>query len=190
MSALRRSITGVLFVLMCVAVPLSAHTDAPQTMASYFAGPVVVVDTTAKTTGVALTKDPTTAVLWSLLFPGLGQLYVESYWKVPLFSGVALGSAGFFIWNNNKYQDAQDRYDQAVADSAASSVISSLKREKEYYRDNRDLSGGIFLLTYILAAVDAYVGAHLHDFSVDDDLTLQLLPTRQGGVAACMVARF
>jgi|GEM_PF-418162 len=167
-----------------------AGTDVPQTMASYFAGPIVAADSSVPTTAPALTKDPTTAVLWSLLFPGLGQFYVESYWKIPLFGGVALGSTGFFIWNNNKYQDAQGRYDQAVADSALSNVISSLKREKEYYRDNRDLSGGIFILTYILAAIDAYVGAHLHDFSVDDNLSLQLTPTRQGGVAACMVARF
>lgn len=190
MSSLTRFIGVAALFLVCSIGSARAGTDVPQTMASYFAGAPVAADSSAPTTTPALTKDPTTAVIWSLLFPGLGQIYVENYWKAPLFGGVALGSAGFFIWNNNKYQDAQGRYDQAVADSTASSVISSLKREKEYYRDNRDLSGGIFILTYILAAVDAYVGAHLHDFSVDDNLSLQLIPTRQGGVAACMVAHF
>jgi len=162
----------------------------PSTVASYFAGSIVHADSSVPRTEPVLTKDPTTAVLWSLLFPGLGQLYVESYWKVPLFGGAAIGSAGFFIWNNSKYQTAQSEYDQAVADSASSNIISSLKREKEYYRDNRDLAGGIFILTYVLAAVDAYVGAHLHDFSVNDDLTFELAPTRRGGIAACMIARF
>ena len=39
-------------------------------------------------------KSPLNAVLYSFIFPGSGQLYVESYWKAPL----AAGAAGFFIY--------------------------------------------------------------------------------------------
>jgi len=49
---------------------------------------------------------------------------------------------------------------------------------REVYRDNRDLSGLVFLVTYALAAVDAYVGAHLYDFDVDEDVSLGIGPTR------------
>lgn len=181
---------GCLTTLLCTSAVHARCGTLQPTLASRFATPLPVLDSVQKRSDTVLTKDPTTAVLWSLLFPGLGQLYVESYWKIPLFTGAAAGTIGLFIWNNSKYQDAQQRYDDAVASGASSTVISSLQREKEYYRDNRDLSGGIFVLTYVLAAVDAYVGAHLYDFNVNDDLTVRVVPTTLGGVTASMAVRF
>ncbi|MGA1415206.1 MAG: DUF5683 domain-containing protein, partial [Candidatus Kapaibacteriota bacterium] len=35
-------------------------------------------------------KSPTLAIAYTALFPGLGQVYVESYWKAPIAAGAAL----------------------------------------------------------------------------------------------------
>ncbi|MBI2794416.1 MAG: hypothetical protein HYX66_07195 [Ignavibacteria bacterium] len=124
------------------------------------------------------TKNPTTAVLLSLPLPGLGQLYNEQYWKVPIFTGACTVTAVLFFKNNTDFNNTTILYEKAVAEEANPAVIDRLFRQKEAYRDNRDLSAFVFITTYILAAVDAYVGAHLYSFDVGDDLSVNLGPTR------------
>lgn len=114
-------------------------------------------------------KNPSTAIYRSLIFPGLGQLYVEQYWKVPIFAGGA-GTLIYFIMDNHvKYRDAADAAD-LIADKN-SYEYQRARLEREYYRDNRDMSGFYLLAVYLLATIDAYVGAHLYDFDVSDDLS-------------------
>lgn len=129
------------------------------------------------TTAPPLSKNPTTAVLMSLALPGLGQYYNEQYWKIPLFTGTCGVTAYLFFYYNSKYNQTAGLYDKALDQGAGSDVLASLKSQREAYRDNRDLSGVVFLSAYILAAVDAYVGAHLFDFEVSDDLSVRLGPT-------------
>ena len=42
------------------------------------------------------------------------------------------------------------------------------RREREFYRDNRDVNIAYFIGVQILSMIDAYVGAHLFDFDVDN----------------------
>jgi len=118
-----------------------------------------------------MAKSPTTAVLLSLLLPGAGQFYNESYWKVPLFLSGTGVLTYLIIDNNIKYNDEQKKYD-LMDDNDANR--SRQKIVKEFYRDQRDQDAFYLLGVYILATVDAYVGAHLYDFNVSDDLTLKL----------------
>ncbi|MFH1050828.1 MAG: DUF5683 domain-containing protein [bacterium] len=118
-----------------------------------------------------MAKSPTKAVLFSLLLPGLGQYYVESYWKIPVFVGGTGVLTYLIIDNHNNFiaeQEKWEKMDDNDPNKSRSKVI------KEFYRDQRDQD--IFYLSgvYILAAIDAYVGAHLFDFNVSDDLTLKL----------------
>lgn len=144
----------------------------------------------ASDTTSVMTKDPTTAVLLSLPLPGLGQWYNEQYWKIPLFTGTCGFTAYLFFKNNADFNETSDLYDQAVAEGEDPTVISRLFDQKEVYRDNRDLAGVIFLGAYILAAVDAYVGAHLYDFNVNDDLSLGIGPSRIHYAALNLRVRF
>ncbi|GMV53491.1 MAG: hypothetical protein D8M52_06035 [Chlorobi bacterium] len=132
--------------------------------------------TAAETDTVQLTKDPTTAVLYSLALPGLGQYYTQDYWKIPLFTGVCATTIVLFFYNNNQYNTEAAAYNEAVAGGLSSAVIANLKQRREAFRDNRDISGAVFLTAYVLAAVDAYVGAHLYDFDVSDDLSVNIRP--------------
>ncbi|MBC8124968.1 MAG: hypothetical protein H7X70_04475 [Candidatus Kapabacteria bacterium] len=125
-----------------------------------------------------MSKNPTTAVIYSLCLPGLGQVYTETYWKVPLFTGTALVTGWLFFRNNADFNNTSDLYDQALASGNNPGATALLLRQREAFRDNRDLAGVIFLLTYGLAAVDAYVGAHLYDFDVSDDVSMGIGPSR------------
>lgn len=125
----------------------------------------------------ALSKSPTTAVVYSLVLPGLGQAYVGSYWKVPLFTGTCAIAAWQFFRNNADFQAVSTQYDVAVAAGETSRVTNQLFARREAFRDRRDMSGVIFLVAYGLAAVDAYVGAHLYDFDVSENLSLGVGPT-------------
>ncbi|MCO6466894.1 MAG: hypothetical protein J5I53_09790 [Bradyrhizobiaceae bacterium] len=141
-----------------------------------FIGRTTCLASPSDTTAPPLTKNPTTAVLLSLALPGLGQYYTEQYWKIPLFTGTCGTTAFLFFYNNQKFNEYSRSYDAAVAEGASSTVVATLRSKKESYRDNRDLSGVIFLTAYVLAAVDSYVGAHLFDFDVSDDVSLGITP--------------
>jgi TM2 domain-containing membrane protein YozV len=108
-----------------------------------------------------MTKSPWGAVLRSAIFPGLGQFYNESYWKIPIVWG-ALGYLGY-LWNdsNNNYKKYRDLF------SANNNQIYLNLRE--HYKDQRDLNAVFIGLTYFLNLVDAYVDAHLFDFDVSED---------------------
>jgi len=138
---------------------------------------VVIQKDAGPTKEETLTKSPWTALWRSFLLPGLGQIYVESYWKAPIFM-VATGTCIYFIvWNNSQYQQYQQEYDDLKAsDPGNTSDLDKLSSQKEFYRDNRDKSYFFLGITYIVAAVDAYVGAYLFDFEIDDDLSLRLAP--------------
>lgn len=125
-----------------------------------------------------LTKSPTTAVVYSLLLPGAGQLYNEQYWKIPIFTGTAAVTAVLFFSNNTSFNNADVAVTAAQESGASAFEIARLQRQRESFRDARDVSGLIFVVTYALAAVDSYVGAHLYDFSVNEDLSLGLGPSR------------
>lgn len=110
-------------------------------------------------------KSPSGAILRSIVFPGWGQLYNESYLKAGAFSIAAVSVTSIIVWNDGKFSDAQTRYDGL---SATDPLKERTFKEKEFYRDQRDVAGLWLLGVYALAAVDAYVGAHLFNFDVSD----------------------
>jgi len=114
---------------------------------------------------------PNGAIWRSLVLPGWGQLYVESYWKAPIFFGGAATLTYLIFYNHSNYADYADKLDNMELTDPNYTIT---KLWREYYRDNRDMSGFYLLAVYVLATVDAYVGAHLYGFEVSDDLSLNL----------------
>ncbi len=114
---------------------------------------------------------PNGAIWRSLVLPGWGQLYVESYWKAPIFFGGAVTLTYLIFYNHSNYADYADKLDNMELTDPNYTIT---KLWREYYRDNRDMSGFYLLAVYVLATVDAYVGAHLYGFEVTDDLSLNL----------------
>jgi len=123
---------------------------------------IAIQDTTPTNSDIfVMQKSPWGAVARSAIIPGWGQIYNESYWKAPVVWGVM----GWFVYswidNNNKYIDYKNLYSQ---------TSESLYRDyRDFYRDQRDEFAIYLVLTYFLNLVDAYVDAHLFDFSVDEN---------------------
>lgn len=113
-------------------------------------------------------KSPLGAVLRSAVLPGLGQIYNESYWKVPVVWGF-LGYYGYeWIRQNNNYHDYIGWYKEALSGQRPGNP-ANYKRNRDFYRDQRDLFAIYMGITYALNLLDAYVDAQLFDFSVDED---------------------
>lgn len=146
-------------------------------------------------TKVEFSPDPTKAVWFAALFPGLGQVYNRRYWKLPIVVGGYLGLAYATSWNNGMLRD----YTKAYADlldndpdtrSYMDLFAPSVKEEnldkvwlqnvinsrKNYFRRNRDLCIICMIGVYLLAMVDAYVDASLSHFDITPDLTVDLSP--------------
>lgn len=106
-------------------------------------------------------KSPWGAVLRSAILPGFGQIYNESYWKLPIIWGFA----GWFIYNwsdlNKLYKDNQVLYQI--------NNQSIYKIRRDFYRDQRDKFAIYLGLLYFINLVDAYVDAHLFDFYIESN---------------------
>jgi hypothetical protein len=135
---------------------------------------------------------PRRAVLYSLACPGLGQAYNKRWWKIPIVAG-AFGTVTYFALTNHL---AMQRYVSALRARAASDSLpllndpysglsdQSLRRFRDFYRGNRDLTIIIGVACYALTAVEAYVDAHLRHFTVSDNLAYAVRPLNPVGWVA------
>lgn len=114
-----------------------------------------------------MSKSPMGAVLRSALIPGWGQIYNESYWKAPIVWGILGYFVYYWIDNNNLYKDYRDLFSESLETSTSGNLI--YKRNRDFYRDQRDQFAVYIGLTYFLTLVDAYVDAHLFDFDVSEN---------------------
>ena len=130
---------------------------------------------------------PAKAAFYSAILPGLGQAYNKRYWKIPLVYG-ALGTGVYFYINNtqkyNRYRDAYKsrlagfETDEFYYDTQGNKLTSprvttdGLQRGQKFYRRNRELSLLVLIGMYALNIIDANVDAHLLQFNVDENLSL------------------
>ena len=152
-------------------------------------------------TPVSFKPNPKKAVVYSAIFPGLGQIYNRKYWKLPLVYGGFMGFVYAVTWNNKNYRDYSEAYLHIVTDDPAkpdtwhsswknfvpagrdpkdyisnANFRSNLKSGKDYYRRYRDLSIILTVAWYFLCIADSYVDAQLFDFDISSDLSLHLEP--------------
>ena len=121
------------------------------------------------------------ATIMSAILPGLGQVYNNKYWKVPIvYAGLA--GFGYMFWFNNDQYNVARKYLKAEYDSDTATVNDSglsgtqLLTYKGKYRKRRDIGAIGILAVYVLNIIDANVDAHLRTFDVSDDLSIQIRP--------------
>lgn len=150
----------------------------------YFIGDAAVNYTTNE---VSQVKKATTL---STIFPGAGQIYNKSYWRVPIVIGGLASTIYTIDWNNRGYQRFKtayslkidyeknpSKYPNGAPDEFRGAYTSSfLKNLKDSYRRNRDLCIILTAGVYLLNIIDAHVDAHLQDYDISDDLTMNLEP--------------
>lgn len=121
---------------------------------------------------------PSKAAFYSAVLPGLGQAYNQSYWKIPvIYAG--LGTSIYFFTTNNtefhKYRDAYKRRLAGYTDDPYQGRLSDagLVEAQKRFRRNKELSIFAAVIIYALNVVDANVDAHLRQFNVSENLSLQ-----------------
>jgi hypothetical protein len=132
---------------------------------------------------------PSKAAFYSAVFPGLGQIYNKRYWKAPIVWGVMGGSIYAYTWNNDQYKRFRTAFKRRQAgftddefwDINGDGVFpdldnSRLENQQERFQQDRDLWLVISIAMYALNIVDANVDAHLKQFNIDDDLSLEFEP--------------
>lgn len=123
---------------------------------------------------------PGKATLYSLLVPGLGQIYNHETWKLPLYWGIIAGGAHFYSLNRTNYLRYQRIYREMTDDDDSNDGPISAERAlyfRNVYRRYRDYSILVIAAGYLLQVIDANVFSYMHDFSVSDDLALKVAPT-------------
>ena len=124
------------------------------------------------------TPDPGRATIYSILLPGLGQIYNGEYFKVPIYWGCLLGSAHFWVTNNTNYVRFKRIHNEATTDPNYTGSISgeTAKWYRDEYRRYRDYSILATVAFYLLQVIDANVFAYMHDFEVTEDISMRLEP--------------
>lgn len=144
---------------------------------------------------VTFNPDPTRAVWFSALFPGLGQVYNRRYWKLPIIVGGYLGLGYATSWNNGMLKDYTRAYADIMDNDPSTNsymdffspntkeedldrtwLTNILQSRKNYFRRNRDLCIISMVGIYLLAMVDAYVDASLSHFDITPDLSIDVTP--------------
>ena len=150
----------------------------------YFIGDAAV---NYSTNEVSQVKKATTL---STICPGAGQIYNKSYWRVPIVIGGMASTIYTVDWNNRGYKRFKtayalrvdydknpDKYPDGAADEFRGAYSATfLKNLKDSYRRNRDLCILLTAGVYMLQIIDAHVDAHLQDYDISDDLTMNLEP--------------
>ncbi len=122
--------------------------------------------------------NPGRATLYSALLPGLGQIYNGELFKVPIYWGCLLGATHFLMNNNTNYKRFKRIHNEASMENNSSPISAeTAKWYRDVYRRYRDYSIVATALFYFLQVIDANVFAYMHDFEVNDDISLNLEPT-------------
>ena len=147
--------------------------------------------------------DAIKAVWLGAIFPGAGQIYNRSYWKLPIVYGAFMGCGYAIGYMQNRYSNYKTAYLDLYIDSQAGTVtddasksyiavlpngytlsdvggsstwMNTLKNRQSTFRRYRDYSILAVVVAYALSLIDAYVDAQLFDYDISPDLSINLEP--------------
>ena len=127
---------------------------------------------------------PTKAAFYSAILPGLGQAYTGKYWKIPIVYGALGTGIGIAIWNQRNFNEVRENFKNRLlgintgrfnaVDEDGEFIIpdESLVSAFENSESQRDLAILISVGIYVLNIIDANVTAHLQQYNLNKDLTL------------------
>ena len=120
--------------------------------------------------------NPRVASKRSALIPGWGQIYNDTWWKVPiLYTG--FGVAVYFVYfNDGEFHEAKTLLATERAGNNDPNLVRIYSRAVDTWRRNRDLVVLTMVGIYGLQIIEATVDAHMKGFNVDENLSLNLKP--------------
>jgi len=108
-------------------------------------------------------KNPSGAMLRSLVFPGWGQFYNEKYLKSLIVFGIEAGFAASISYQNDQVKRFAKKDD--------------IEAEK-FYRNNRNRLIWWLAGIVLVSMGDAYVDAHLFHYDISPDISVNLSPVK------------
>jgi hypothetical protein len=149
--------------------------------------------------------NPKKSALYSAILPGAGQLYNRQYWKIPVvYAGVG-AAAGFIIYNSNKYREYRhayisrinnptytDEFTTIYSNLSPAQLQQQLQLLQNAYKKDLDLTVLLSTIGYTLQVLDALAFAHLRNFDVSRDISMNVQPVAmpRGGPGLGLVMRF
>jgi len=124
---------------------------------------------------------PKKAAIWGASFPGLGQIYMKKYWKLPIVYG-ALSATLYFVVSNGKKLRTYNGYLRNLYNNIPNPApidqlnLSQVETYRNNYRRNVQLTSFATVFAWGLSIVDAVVDAHLHSFDISDNLSFKVKP--------------
>ena len=173
---MRLFILAFFFVMLCL--PAIAQDTTTLKVASELQ---VVKDTPLKKQ--KFQPDPKRAGLYSALIPGMGQLYNRQYWKMPIVYAAMGIPIYFVIKRNNEYQRYRKAYVSRIAAGVNSNdefqgVLSTegIKQYQDQAKQSTDMMVVYTVIGYAAQIMEAISGAHLRNFDISKDLSMQVRP--------------
>jgi len=112
-----------------------------------------------------LAASPTRAIVYSAFIPGGGQLYNKAYIK----AGVVIAVQGYLIGSTIHLDNKVDEY-RKKANDATDPILMQLYSERvDDYKERRTSNIWWMGITAALSMMDAYVDAHLADFTEEKE---------------------
>lgn len=188
-------LTGIMMLMMCLIASGPSFgndtippADRPSSSAIRNNPPVevtpavVTADTLVEVMSTPRVHSPMKATMLSATLPGLGQIYNGRAWKVPFIYAGYAGVLYALNFNNTNYQRyrrawiAQIDGNPNTISEFPSISGDRLERATNYYRRNLEVTYIVAVAIYALNILDATVDAHLLDFDVGEELSMNITP--------------
>ncbi|MDI9319620.1 MAG: DUF5683 domain-containing protein [Phycisphaerales bacterium] len=169
----------ICFFAFAVCIRFASAQDSLATVKEQDSSIVLAKDSVRK---IIFQPDAKRAGLLSALMPGMGQVYNRQYWKVPIVYAVMGTAIYFIVHNNNEYNRYRKAYVSRLANPNSVDEftgilnINGIKQYQDEAKKNMDLMTVLTVVVYAGQIMEAISGAHLRNFDISKDLTMQIRP--------------
>ncbi|MDF9796730.1 hypothetical protein OKW21_001993 [Catalinimonas alkaloidigena] len=126
-------------------------------------------------------KIPHKAALYAAALPGLGQIYNGSVWKLPIVYGTFITLGWVATWHHDRYllfrraniAEENDLPEENPLNGLRFNISSGV----EQTRRDRDFTYILMAGAYALQIMEAIVDAHLIEFDVSEELSMDMQPS-------------
>ncbi len=125
---------------------------------------------------------PKKAAIYGLSLPGGGQFYNRRWWKVPLVLGAYGGMVYVIDFNQNIYRRLSTAYQLSLKNEPHefSNIqgfdSNTLRNLRDTYDKRTQMSYVGMFFVHALVAMEAFVDAHLLNFDIDEQLSMEVQP--------------
>ena len=174
----------LLVIALIFGALLSSNAQSTSDSTQFSVSDTSIIDSTQKDKKIWSKAEK--AALFSALLPGLGQAYNKKYWKMPIIYVVSGTILTGIFYTHSQYKIARNTYidndweeNPLIENTIAGQRVltkQNYKTIRDRTRSDRDLYIIVGVLFYGLNIMDAIVDAHLSDFDLSDDLSLNIKP--------------